>query len=191
MILNKNVKAIVAGHTHRCLMRRCEGLYPVSAAQLDKYPVSKCIPAAYDTCTVLSGMNLLNASSLSEEVSFPKTKLRNVPRTDRPLCPKPANKYTNATDNSLMCRRVLCSPPRFPAGVEESDGDSIPIFWSGSSSFETFLRADFYEDRFVVNAMTVTDEAGGVGRYIDTRSVPNAVYPYHKKADLEEVVIHL
>jgi hypothetical protein len=46
VILNKNVKAIVAGHTHRCLMRRCEGLYPVSAAQLDKYPVFKCIPAA-------------------------------------------------------------------------------------------------------------------------------------------------
>ena len=190
VILFKNVKAIIAGHTHRCLMKKCEGLHPVSEEQLSNYHVSKCIPAAYDTCEVLSGENMLNASDLSEDVSFPKTKLRNVKRTDKPLCPKPADKYINETDNSLMCRRVLYIHPRFPFSSDNSSEESIPIFWSGSSSFETFLRADFYEDRFVINAMTVKDD-GDVCRYKDARLVPNAVYPYHDALDLEEVEIFL
>jgi hypothetical protein len=67
---------------------------------------------------------------------------------------------------------------------------TIPIFWSGSSSYETFLLVNFFSDRIVVNMMTAT--AGNEGkRYVDTHTVPNAVYPSHVNTDLEEMVIYL
>jgi hypothetical protein len=64
------------------------------------------------------------------------------------------------------------------------------MFWSGSASFETFLRADFLDDRIVINAMTLLED-GSVSRYIDANAVPNARYPYHQTEDLAEVVIEL
>ena len=88
-----------------------------------------------------------------------------------------------------MCHRVVYSQPNFPfRGVT---GETIPIFWSGSSSFETFLKADFYEDRFVINSMTISLENDEVGRYFDLHTVPNAVYPYHSMNDIEETVTYL
>lgn len=191
VILGKNVKAIFAGHTHRCLMSRCESVYPVKESQVDSLNNStqyeKCIPGAYDTCSVLMGENLIRVSDLAD-VAFPKEKLVNVERKDKPLCPKPSPAYINETDNSLLCRRVLYSEPYFPFDRDSSD-ESIPIIWSGSASFSTFLRTDFYHDRFVINAMTsIGDE---VARYVDVRDVPNAVYPYHDAADLEEKVIYI
>ena len=191
VVLGKNVKAIFAGHTHRCLMSKCESVYPVKESQVESLDNStqyeKCIPGAYDTCSVLTGENLIRVSDL-EDVAFPKKKLENVERTDKPLCPKPSPTFINKTDNSLLCRRVLYSEPYFPFDQDSSD-ESIPIFWSGSASFSTFLRTDFYHDRFVVNAMTSIGD--DVARYIDVREVPNAVYPYHDGVDLEEKVIYL
>ena len=57
-ILGKGVKAIFAGHTHRCLHRRCDGIYPLNEDQVNKLDflnttVDKCIPAAYDVCEAL------------------------------------------------------------------------------------------------------------------------------------------
>jgi len=41
-----------------------------------------------------------------------------------------------------------------------------------------------------VNVLTA--EAGIEGlRYVDTHTVPNAVYPHHTMDDLEEVIIYL
>ena len=196
IILEKNVVAIFAGHTHRCLHRKCEGIYPlhedqVANVDLLDIPISKCIPAAYDTCQVLNGENLIYVKDMSEEVSFPKKKLHNTPRTDQPLCPKPTPFYINETDNSLLCRRVSYSEPNFPFnGKYDGTKESIPIFWSGSSSFETFLKADFFQDRIVINAMTILED-GGVARYIDAHDVPNSRYPHHNMSDLDEVVIRL
>ena len=64
------------------------------------------------------------------------------------------------------------------------------MFWSGSASFETFLRADFFEDKIVVNALALTED-GRASRYIDMNNVPNALYPFHDSADLEEIVINI
>jgi hypothetical protein len=153
---------------------------------------AKCIPAAYDTCQVLYGENMIYVKDKEVDVPFPKRKPENTVRKDKPLCPKPAPFYINDTDNSLLCRRVLYSQPNFPFGSNHSSlGETIPIFWSGSASFETFLRGDFYEDRFVINAMTVTFEGGEVARYVDLHEVPNAVYPYHDVSDIEEAVIYI
>jgi hypothetical protein len=53
------------------------------------------------------------------------------------------------------------------------------------------LRGDFYEDRFVINAMTVAFEGGEAARYADLHDVPNAIYPYHDINDIDEVVVHI
>jgi hypothetical protein len=195
IILGKNVRAIIAGHTHRCLSRKCEGVYPLHEADMknlnpQELAEAKCIPAAYDMCQ-LYGENMIYVKDKEADVPFPKRKLENTVRKDKPLCPKPAPFYINDTDNSLLCRRVLYSQPNFPFGSHNSLGETIPIFWSGSASFETFLRGDFYEDRFVINAMTVTFEGGEVARYVDLHEVPNAVYPYHDVSDIEEAVIYI
>ena len=199
IVLGKNVRAIVAGHTHRCLHRRCEGLYPLHEEQVENldslgFDAHKCIPAAYDTCPVLNGENLILAEHMEGDVTFPKEKLRNDDRNDKPLCPKSGPFYINETDNSLLCRRIKYSQPNFPFDSEGSNStESIPIFWSGSSSFETFLRGDFFEDRFVINSMTVVaaSEEVEVARYADLHTVPNAVHPYHEASDVEETVIYL
>ena len=125
----------------------------------------------------------------SAEVTLPNAKIHAYERKDKPLCPKPSPIYINETDNSLLCRRVVYSDRDFPFNKKDSETETIPVFWSGSSSFETFLRADFYEDRFVVNAMAATDE--GVSKYTDVNHVPNARIPYHESSDLEETVIYL
>jgi hypothetical protein len=197
VILGKSVRAIIAGHNHRCLSRRCEGVYPMHEAQisgLDPQELSdaKCIPAAYDTCQVLHGEHMIYVKDKGNDVPFPQRKLKNIDRKDKPLCPKPAPFFINETDNSLLCRRVMYSQPHFPFDRKvNSTNETIPIFWSGSASFETFLRVDFYDDRFVINAMTVSAEGGNVGRYMDLHTVPNAVYPYHEVSDIEEIVVYL
>ena len=188
VILGKNVVAIFAGHDHRCLHRRCDGIYPIHEDQLGSLEVEKCIPAAYDTCQVLNGENLLYVKHISENVTMPKRRMKNHERTDQPLCPKPTPFYINQTDNTLLCRQVRYNHPNFPSGNNHSE--SIPIFWSGSASLETFLRADFFEDKIVINALALTAD-GRASRYIDMNHVPNALYPFHDTADLEEIVINV
>jgi hypothetical protein len=58
VILGKGVKAIFAGHTHRCLHRRCDGIYPLNKDQVNNLDslnttVYRCLPAAYDVCKAL------------------------------------------------------------------------------------------------------------------------------------------
>ena len=123
-------------------------------------------------------------------VTIPKAKIHPYERKDKPLCPKSSPIYVNETDNTLLCRRVVYSDRDFPFGkTYDGKSETIPVFWSGSSSFESFLRADFYDDRFVVNAMTATDD--GVSKYTDVNVLPNPRHPYHEPSDLEETVIYL
>ncbi len=191
ILLGKNVRAIFAGHTHRCLATKCEGVRPVTVNQMD-VDVDKCVPAAYDTCQVLSGENMIYVKDLEYDSARHKKRLEYKERTDRPLCPKPSPFYINATDNTLLCRRIIYSQPNFPFDNNgESVGETIPIFWSGSSSFETFLLGDFYDDRIVINSMTVSRDGSEAVRYVDEYDVPNAVYPYHEAADIEEVTIYM
>ena len=58
VILGNGVKAIFAGHTHRCLHRRCDGIYPLNEDQVKNVDslnitVERCMPAAYDVCEAL------------------------------------------------------------------------------------------------------------------------------------------
>lgn len=193
VILGKNVVAIIAGHDHRCLHRKCEGVFPIHEDQLDSgLQVEKCIPAAYDTCQVLNGENLVYVKDLDDNnLLIPKKKLKNIEETDKPLCPRPAPYYINETDNSLLCRKLRYNDANFPfENNNDSPEESIPIFWSGSASFETFLRADFFDDRIVINALALMED-GSVSRYIDANNVPNVRYPYHEISDLAEVVIQI
>ena len=197
ILLGKNVRAIIAGHTHRCLATKCEGIRPMTVSQmmyLDSLDIAvdKCVPAAYDTCQVLTGENMIYVKDLEYDSVLHKKRLENKERTDRPLCPKPTPFYINETDNTLLCRRIMYSQPTFPFDSDgESGGETIPIFWSGSSSFETFLRGDFYFDRIVINSMTVSRDDSQAVRYVDEHNVPNAVYPYHDATDIEEVIIYI
>jgi len=197
IILGKNVRAIIAGHTHRCLATKCEGLRPLNVNQMEYLDslgiaIDKCVPAAYDTCQVLTGENMIYVKDLKYDIAVQKKRLENKERTEKPLCPKPAPFYINETDNTLLCRRTVYSQPTFPFETNDKlAGETIPVFWSGSSSFETFLRGDFYDDRIVINALTVSSEDGEAVIYVDEHDVPNAVYPYHEVADIEEIVIYI
>ena len=108
IILGKNVRAIIAGHTHRCLSRKCEGIYPIHEAQVknmnpQELADAKCIPAAYDTCQVLHGENMIYVKDMEPDLPFPMKKIEYTVQEDKPLCPKPAPFYINETDNSLLC----------------------------------------------------------------------------------------
>jgi hypothetical protein len=140
---------------------------------------------------VRGGQHFVRIQDTAAEVTLPKTKIHAYERKDKPLCPKQSPIYINETDNSLLCRHVMYSDKDFPfdKADEDSKTETIPVFWSGSSSFETFLRADFYYDRFVVNAMAATDD--GVSIYTAVNVVPNARIPFHELSDLEETVIYL
>ena len=193
ILLGKNVRLLIAGHTHRCFASKCEGLRPLDVNQVDSldFDAEKCVPAAYETCQVLTGENMVYVKDLEYDLALQKKRLENKERTDRPLCPKPAPIYINETDNTLLCRRILYSQPTFPFEIsDESSGETIPIIWSGSSSFETYLRGDFYEDRIVINAMTVSPEDGEAVRYVDVHDVPNAVYPSFDASDLDEIAVY-
>jgi hypothetical protein len=130
---------------------------------------------------------------MDENMALPENKLSSPTPIQKGLCPVSLyGKYINETDNTALCRRVSV-PARFPfESVSDSvvEDKSIPIFWSGSASFQTFLLVDFYDDRIVVNAMTGTEGNEGK-RYVDVHEVPNAVYPYQNSESLEEVTIYI
>ena len=92
--------------------------------------------------------------------------------------------YIDTKDNSMICTRWTKSKPTIPG--ERSSG--IPIFWSGSSSFQVFLKVEFYEDRFVVDAITAEKDVEGE-KYTESHNLPNIIYPFHMKSDLEKVTI--
>jgi len=199
IIAGKNVKAVFVGHNHRCLMRKCaipwaltnEDVSYNSSKIIDKCipgSMGKCSPKAYDR----SPVDLFFLNNVTDDRTIQDIHKRSNSLSLRASSSKI---FINQTDNTMFCQKIHFRPELWLSFPENNETNStiieyVPIFWSGSSSFETFLKVDFYSDRFVVNAMTA--EAGKEGmRYIDTHDVPNAVYPYHDKSDLEEVVIIL
>jgi hypothetical protein len=86
--------------------RKCEGVYPLHDSEVknlkpQELADAKCIPAEYDTCQVLCKI-MINVKDKEADVPFPKRKLKNTVRKDKPLCPKSAPFYTNDTDYSLV-----------------------------------------------------------------------------------------
>ena len=217
VLLGKNVAAIFAGHSHRCLMRKCVAPVVVYENQIgnstenatsassssnilpsDSY--DKCLPGTTGVCggdAGNGGMSLYYLRNKSDDFVPPSTDLFYEPyiRGDRKMCPAP--KQIAIVNNTLLCRRAVLADSEFPPrqlhhdkGNIESKREHIPIFWSGSASFQTFLKVDFYEARFTVNAMTAAEGMEGK-RYIDMHSVPSVVYPYHEQEDLDEVTVIL
>ena len=92
----------------------------------------------------------------SSDLTLPKRKLfSRVPRQTG-LCPvSPYGPFLNETENTALCRKLslevhfpFCSSSSSGGGNGDDDDNNngnnktIPIFWSGSSSFETFLMAE-------------------------------------------------
>ena len=210
MILESNVAAIFAGHLHRCFFQKCDNLVALNTYEAEKHfnssqsedegdqnynRVEKCYPAAESLRCLRGsprGHSLFYVNDMDENMTLPKNELFSHTPIQRGLCPVSLyGKYINETDNTALCRRVSV-PARIPflrVGESEVEDKSIPIFWSGSASFQTFLLVDFYDDRIVVNAMTSTEGNEGK-RYVEAHEVPNAVYPYQNSESLEEVTIY-
>jgi hypothetical protein len=221
VLLGRNVKAIFAGHSHRCLMRKCVApalVYEdeignstnasiedvLGGSEVQNSASSKVLPPElYDECITGSAgicggnaaagmMSLFYLQNASSEYNLPEQTLFHEPyiSPDRKLCPAP--RKIAIINNTLRCRRAVYGnseyPSRHSSGEEEKMDEHIPIFYSGSASFQTFLKVAFLSDRFVVNAMTAVNGFEGQ-RYIDAHSVPNAIYPYHNEEDMEEVVV--
>ena len=218
VLLGRNVKAIFAGHSHRCLMRKCvapalvyedeignstntsiadesEVQNGTSSKELPPELYDECITGTTGVCggnAAAGMMSLFYLQNASSDYSLPEQTLFHEPyiSPDRKLCPAP-RKFV-IKNNTLRCRRGVYGNSEFPSrdstGEEGEMKERIPIFYSGSASFQTFLKVDFLSDRFVVNVMTAEDGFEGE-RYIDTHSVPNVVYPYHSEEDMEEAVV--
>eukprot|EP00546_Thalassionema_frauenfeldii_P016375 CAMPEP_0178897436 /NCGR_PEP_ID=MMETSP0786-20121207/1746_1 /TAXON_ID=186022 /ORGANISM="Thalassionema frauenfeldii, Strain CCMP 1798" /LENGTH=367 /DNA_ID=CAMNT_0020567987 /DNA_START=454 /DNA_END=1557 /DNA_ORIENTATION=+ len=193
ILSGRGVIAIFAGHTHRCLMNKCEGLYQLTVDEAE-HPkktrkAQKCLPATINLCGDRANANFMSLFYLKDiepNYVLPERELfYESPNDDGDLCPKPSPPYINKTDQTLLCRRTVFNEPNF---FPVDSNESIPIFWSGSASFETFLKADFYEDQIVINAMTAEKGLEGE-RYVDTHDLPNAVYPFHSRTDMEEIVV--
>ena len=208
VLLGRKVAAIFAGHSHRCLMNKCVSPVPVyedqvgngtRARDLDGEDFDRCLPGTAALCggnVRRGGMSLYYLRDRADGHVLPDTELyykEEDVRPDRRFCRAPRRIFVNTTDNTMLCRRGLVGDSTFPPTSETEDGESserIPVFWSGSASFETFLKVDFLEDRVVVNAMTASKGVEGQ-KYADHFEVPNAVYPYHDEDDLREVEIRL
>ena len=184
VVIGKGVRAIFAGHSHRCLMRRCE--IPTVLDMVDVYARkingTRCNVVQ---CGGFSGM----ATYLIDENSVKGTSKRNInqiyvdEKGDRIEgdCPNPPLIFINSTDNTLLCKRTSLGAPVY--------ADDIPIFWSGSSSFQTFLKATFSPSQIVVSSYTSV--GGKATKYLDAFEVPNSVYPYYTEEDIADFIINL
>mmetsp|Transcript_11756 Transcript_11756/g.21974 ORF Transcript_11756/g.21974 Transcript_11756/m.21974 type:complete len:715 (+) Transcript_11756:137-2281(+) len=200
ILLENKVAAIFAGHLHRCFGTKCDLLRALNTKEAENYfnntdenkvkTAEKCFPASAALCgTNANGNGLFYLRDASANFTLPDRKLfSKVPDQSGPCPVGKYATYINTTDNTALCTgRILNGSFPFTANENET---SIPVFWSGSASYETFLLVNFQSNRIVVNMMTAT--VGNEGqRYVDTHSVPNAVYPSHDTSDLEQVVIYV
>jgi len=214
ILLKNKVAAIFAGHLHRCFGRKCAGWATLQNWEVDQMVnkvrpavhAEKCFLAKAALCdgsvTGTLAWNVFSLDDMDKNLTLPNVKLYNpLADLDRICRTEKYDTYINTTDNTLLCKKDIFIERHFPFRTmsNKAKGDSthdkiisekIPIFWSGSSSFETFILSNFYNDRFVLNF--ITSEEGHEGtRYIDAHKVPNAVYPFHETSDLDEVTIYI
>lgn len=202
-LLDNNVAAIFTGHLHRCFGRKCELVRGLDSNQAEKFinstmtnstpiyqDVGPCFPSSAMLCSKNArGNGLFYVKDIDQGLTLPKRKLFSKVPVQRGLCPvSKYGPYLNETGNTSLCRRISIRP-QFPR-IERNDKRSIPIFWSGSASYETFLVADFHHDRIVVNAMTASEGSEGE-RYIDSHTLPNAIYPFHQSTELDEQTVFI
>jgi len=202
MLLDKKVAAIFSGHQHKCLGLKCHVLQPLNEWEVQSMKLNtsmiqkeddiyKCFPAGATLCGGNANAHPMSLFYMSDHMKsnplFMKTALF-VPEVKTDLqCPVSTIKtFVNHTDNTLLCRRIEISPSSYELG----NNSSIPIFWSGSSSFLTFLKVDFHVDKFIVHIHTA--EAENEGKlYLDVHNVPNIIYPYHSTEDLASTTVAL
>jgi hypothetical protein len=207
-LLKNNVAVIFTGHIHRCLGRKCELVSGLNTYQAEKYMnetaagnhtnatihdrVERCFPSSAALCgRKADGNGLFYLSDMSPDLTLPKRKLISEVPKQKGLCPVGKyGPYLNETENTSLCKRISI-PAEFPSEPKISNNNkTIPIFWSGSASFETFLVAEFHSDRIIVNVMTAAEGKEGE-RYVDTNTVPNAIYPFHTTEDMDEHTIFI
>ena len=198
ILLDNNVAVIFAGHLHRCFGPYCDTPRALNTQEAADYlnntelnrvdKAEKCFPASAGLCgTNANGNGLFYLSDMSDDMTLPSRKLfSRVPDQTGPCPSRKFSTYINTTDNTALCTGRPMNG-KFPFDTR-TNKTTIPVFWSGSASYETFLLASFHKDRIVVNMMTATEGNEG-RRYIDSQPVPNAVYPSHNVSSLEEFVI--
>jgi len=199
ILLENNVAVIFAAHIHRCFGKYCDIPRALNTQQAADYlsktendtieEAAHCFPASAALCgTRADGNGMFYLRDKADEMALPSRKLFSKIPDQSSSCPSAKfATYVNITDNTALCT----GQPRtgeFPFNGEHER--KIPVFWSGSASYETFLLSSFHKDRIVVNMMTATEGNEG-RRYVDTHPVPNAVYPSHSMSTLEEVIINL
>jgi hypothetical protein len=202
ILLVNNVAVIFAGHLHRCFGRKCALLRTLDTQEvmnhlngeknIESTRIEKCFPASAALCnTRANGNGLFYLDDKASHLVLPPRKLTVPPIQTNGICPfSRFNVFVNETDNTAICGEIVVENA-FPTSDYQKHGNrSIPIVWSGSSSFETFLKVDFHPDKIVINALSATEGNEGK-RYADVFSLPNAVYPFHNKSDLDEFVITL
>jgi hypothetical protein len=198
ILKDKNVVAIFTGHQHKCLGRKCVILTPINELETNsssyfQHDYRKCFPAGATLCGGYadshSGSLFYISDAMASNTLVRKTPLF-VPEIDSHdrNCPIPyAKTFINHTENTLLCRPLEVYQPFY---VTRKTNRSIPIFWSGSASLQTFLKVDFYSDKLVVHVHTA--EAGNEGTlYVDVHPLPNIIYPFHDANDLASYTVQL
>jgi hypothetical protein len=214
ILVANNVVAIFSGHLHRCFGNKCIFIYGMNEYEVNKTlsqsdyieenkntGYAKCFPGS-TLCSSNAngpGWTLFYTEDMDENMTLPDRKLSNYLPKSNTECPSREYKtFVNETDNTMLCKKYEF-PSHYPFEENEesttttnsssisSTKNKIPIFWSGSASFETFLYSAFYDDRIVVTAMTAQQGSEGK-RYMDAHSIPNAIYPFHNTSDLEVTI---
>ena len=67
--------------------------------------------------------------------------------------------------------------------------ERISIFWSGSASFETFLRGDFLRGPICYQSYDSDFRRRPHSEIREFAEVRNAMYPYHDVFDIKEAVV--
>lgn len=203
VLLDNKVAVIFAGHLHRCFGKKCVLLQTLNTEEVLNFRkgelhgaskrIEKCFPASAGLCsTRANGNGLFYIQDKIPDLVLPHRKLvalKNAGQVVNKCSLNNSVVFVNETDNTVICREIVVSntfPHNGHYGYYRTP--FIPIVWSGSSSFETFIKADFNEDRIVINSMTATRGNEGK-RYIDVFTLPNAIYPFHETSDLDEFVI--
>ncbi len=87
-------------------------------------------------------------------------------------------------NGSYKCRKADVSKS---AIVQVAGGNQIPVFWSGSSTFQTFMVAAFNDTGIFIEAMSSKD---GVARPLTSvHSLPGVVYPYTTPEDVSGIFV--
>ena len=159
ILKNKNVIVILAAHVHRCVGKTCE------------MPIRTRGSWFSQECD-LSGSGVYGHDDYGGDQSWFYTD---------PSKDSLKDSLKDSAGNDAAADKYYCAKAGIHGFLYLDYDERIPVMWSGSSSFQTFLYVNFNEEEMTVDAMS---SINGTPTYLSDLNLPTKTYPYHKKKDM-------